>query len=159
MNAYRIEIKWGLIFVAMSLAWMALEKALGWHDEHIDKHAIYTNFVAIPAILIYVFALIEKRNKYYGGSMNYFQGLISGLIISIVVAVLSPITQIITSLLITPDFFTHAIDHAVNTGSMDRTEAEEYFNLNNYIILAVIGAPIMGTITSLVVAFFVKKNG
>jgi hypothetical protein len=74
MNAYRIEINWGLIFIAMSLAWMALEKALVWHDEHIDKHAFYTNFVAIPAILIDVFALIEKYNKYYGGSMNYFSG-------------------------------------------------------------------------------------
>jgi len=60
MNKFKLEIKWALLFTIMSLLWMLLERLLGLHDEHIEKHAIYTNFIAIPSILIYVFALHQK---------------------------------------------------------------------------------------------------
>lgn len=60
MKKYRIEIKWGAIFALMSLLWMVLERIVGLHDEHIELHATYTNFVAIPAIAIYVLGLLEK---------------------------------------------------------------------------------------------------
>jgi len=56
MAKYKIEVKWAVIFVIMSLLWMVLEKLTGLHDKHIDKQMIYTNFIAIPAIAVYVFA-------------------------------------------------------------------------------------------------------
>ena len=71
MSKYKIEIKWAIIFLLMGLVWMVLEKAFGFHDVHIDKHPIYTNLVAIPAIAIFVFALLDKRKNYYNGSMTY----------------------------------------------------------------------------------------
>ena len=49
---------------------MVLERMLGWHSTHIDKHATYTNFFAIVAIAIFVVALIDKRNNDYEGSMT-----------------------------------------------------------------------------------------
>ena len=70
MSKYKIELKWGIIFTLMMLVWMVLEKIAGLHDEHIDKHAIYTNFVAIPAIIVYVLALLDKRKGYYNGTMT-----------------------------------------------------------------------------------------
>lgn len=54
MKNFKIEIKWALIFILTSLVWMALEKALGWHDEKIADHSTLTNIFAIPAIAIYV---------------------------------------------------------------------------------------------------------
>ena len=39
---------------------------------HIDKHVVYTNFYALPAILVYVFALLDKRKNFYNGKMTYF---------------------------------------------------------------------------------------
>ncbi len=158
MKKYAVEIKWALIFVAMSLAWMVMERALGWHDQHIDKHATYTNFIAIPAILIYVFALLEKRKKDYGGVMTWKQGFISGLIISLIVMVLSPLTQVITSTIITPDYFSNAIEHAVSTGKLEQAAAEKFFNLGSYIVQGLIGALIMGAITSAIVAIFTRKS-
>lgn len=50
MQKYRIELKWAIIFMVTTLAWMILEKLVGLHSTHIGKHMIYTNFFAIPAI-------------------------------------------------------------------------------------------------------------
>lgn len=157
MNKYKIEIKWALIFAAMMLLWMLLEKALGLHSEHIDKHANYTNFVAIPAIALYVFALLDKRKNYFNGTMSYKNGVITGLIITLIVTILSPVTQYITSTLITTEYFPNVINYVVETGKMTHAEASDYFNLQSYIIQGLIGAPVMGIITTVIVSFFVKK--
>ncbi len=158
MNKYSIELKWGLIFVVMALVWMALERAVGLHSTHIDKHFIYTNLIAIPAVVIYVLGLRDKRENYYEGSMNYMQGLLTGLRITIVVTVLTPLTQWIISNVITPDYFLHAIEYSVENQKMNRAEAEEFFNLRNYIIQGVLFAPVMGVLTSLIVAIFTRKE-
>ncbi len=161
MKNIKIEIKWALIFVAMSLAWMLIEKLAGLHDAHIDKHSIYTNFIAIPAIAVYVLALNDKRKNFYGGSMSYKQGFISGLIITLIVTLLSPLTQYITSTIITPDFFANAIEYAVANGKTSREAAEAYFSLKSYIVQGLIGAPVMGIATTAIVAIFTrgKKKG
>lgn len=157
MTNFKIEIKWALIFAAMTLGWMMLERLVGLHSTHIDKHLLYSNLIAIPAIAVYVFALLDKRKNYYQGKMTYQQGFMSGLIISLLVMVLSPITQVITSLVIAPDYFANIIQHSVSTGKMTQTEAADYFNLKSYIIQGLAGAPVMGIVTSAIVAFFTKK--
>ncbi len=159
MKKISIEIKWALIFVGMMLLWMWLEKLVGLHDIHIDKHAYYTNIVAIPAIMIYVLALLDKRKNFYGGTMTYLQGLISGLIITMIITIITPLSQIITAVIITPDYFSNVIEYAVSSGMMDRATAEESFNLNSYMMQATIGAFFMGVVTSIIVALFsMKKN-
>jgi hypothetical protein len=142
----------------MTLLWMVLERSVGLHDTHIDKHAVYTNFIAIPAISVYVFALLDKRKNFYHGKMTYLQGFICGLIITLFVTVLSPLTQYITSTIITPDYFENAIAYGVSTGKITPEAAEDYFNLENYIIQGLIGAPFMGLITTALVAIFTRKN-
>lgn len=71
---------------------------------------------------------------------------------------MSPLTQVITSLVITPEFFENAINYAVSNGKMDQSAAEKYFNLNSYILQGLIGAPIMGIVTTAIVAIFTKRN-
>lgn len=159
MNKIKIEIKWALIFVGMSLLWMLLEKLVGLHSTHIDKHMYFTNLVAIPAILIYVFALIDKKKNAYEGHMTFKQGFISGLIITAIVALFSPLTQWITSTLITPEYFPNVIAYSVESGyHKSLEEAEAYFNLKNYIMQSFIGAIVMGILTSAIVAFFVRSK-
>ncbi|MDT0606401.1 DUF4199 domain-containing protein [Croceitalea rosinachiae] len=158
MKKFATEIKWGIIFTIASLLWMVLEKALGWHDTHIDKHAIYTNFFAIIAIAIFVFALLEKRNKDLGGKMTWVQGFVSGIIISVIVAILSPLSQYITHEYITPDYFQNAITHAVENGGMTQENAETYFNFSSYRILAAFGGLGSGIVTSAIVALFIRKK-
>lgn len=158
MKKYAIEIKWGILFTAMLLLWMMLEKGLGWHDEQIEKHHLYTNLVAIPAIAFYVIALVDKRKNYYSGAMSYKQGFTSGLIMSLVVMLLSPFSQIITSLYITPNYFENVIAYVVSHQQMTQEEAESYFNLSNYIIQSALFTPFMGILTSALVALFLKRK-
>ncbi|MFD2036870.1 DUF4199 domain-containing protein [Belliella marina] len=158
MTNLKTELKWAAIFILMGLIWMLLEKSFGLHDEHISKHAIYTNLVAIPSIAIYVFALLDKRKKFYDGKMTYLQGVYCGLIITLFVTILTPVSQYITSMYITPDYFSNAITYAVESAQMNQEDAAAYFNMENYIYQSVIFAPIVGTITSLIVAVFTKNK-
>lgn len=158
MKTRLTELKWGLFFVVMTLAWMVLEKFSGLHSSHIHLHPYLTNLFAIPATLIYVYALKEKKNKDYKDNMSYKQGLISGLIITVVVTVISPLTQIITSQVITPEYFPNVIAVVVKEGKMTIGEAEAYFTLNNYIKQSLIAASAMGIITSAIVAIFLRTK-
>lgn len=157
MKKFSIEIKWGIIFSIISLLWMYLEKGLGWHDENIAEHAIYTNIFAIVAIILYVFALLDKRKNFYNGKMTWTQGFISGIIISVVVAILSPLAQYLTHEFITPDYFENAIEYSVESGN-SRENAEAYFNLGSYILQSFFFALTVGTVTAAIVALFVRKK-
>ncbi len=158
MNRYKIELKWAIIFTIMMLLWMVLEKLTGLHDKHIDQHAMYTNFIAIPAVIIYLLALLDKRKRFYGGVMTYGQGFVSGLIISLIVTILSPLTQYITSTIITPEYFTNIIKYVVSEGKMTQVEAENYFNLKNFITEVLIATPMMGIVTTAIIAIFTRKK-
>lgn len=158
MGKYRTEIKWALIFVLMVLIWMTMERLAGLHSFHIGQHPIYTNFIAIPAIAVYVLALLDKRKKVYRGQMNYLQGFVTGLGITLLVTLLSPLTQVLVSKVITPEYFQNAMHYAVSTGKMQQAAAEAYFNLNNYIMQGLIGTPVMGVLTSAAVAFFTRSR-
>jgi len=158
MQKYKTELKWGLIFMVTALVWMWLERLMGLHGRHIDKHAIYTNLFAIPAIFIYVLALLDKRKRDLDGKMSYKEGLITGLIITLIVAVLSPLTQWLTAVVVSPGYFPAIIDYSVSQGEMVREAAEKYFSLSSYIRMALVGALGMGMVTSLVVAAFTRKQ-
>lgn len=158
MSKFTIEIKWAIIFVLMMIAWMFLENIAGLHDDNIHLHAIYTNFIALPSILIFVLAFRDKRKNYYNGIMSYKQGLITGIIMSVVVAVFSPFIQLIFTGIISPDYFTNVIEYSVSEGKMTREAAESYFNLVSYMWQGALGALMMGVVTSAIVAIFTIKK-
>lgn len=158
MNKISIEIKWGVIFTVIGLLWMIFEKAMGWHDVLIAKHAIYTNFFGILAVLIFILAVRDKKINFYNGIMTWRQGFVSGLIVTIVITVLSPLSQFISSTYITPDYFNNVIAYSVESNMMKQEQAEAYFNLKSYIIQAAFGALVMGVVTSAVVAWFLKTK-
>ena len=158
MKNLKIEIKWGIIFMLSTLIWMLIEKSLGWHDEKITDHALYTNIFAMVAISVYVFAILEKRRNFYKGQMSYKQGFIVGVILTFFILLLSPLSQYVTSVWITPDYFPNVINFVVESRKMTQADAEAYFNLENYMLQASVGAAVMGQITSAVVVFFLKSK-
>lgn len=153
----KIEIKWGLLFSLMTLAWMSLEKMLGWHDVHIDQHATLTNLFSIPAIAIYVLAFLEKR-KAAGGIITWKQLFTCGMGITLLAGLLAPLVQVITFYIISPDYFQNAIEYAVTHEGKDRTEMEGFFNLKSYLWQSVVGAWVMGLVTAALVALALKKE-
>lgn len=159
MRKYRIEIKWAVIFIIMSLLWMLLEKLAGLHSTHIDKHMYLTNLYAIPAVIVMVLALKDKKKNYYQGKMNYTQGLISGVIISAIIALLSPLMQWVISYVITPEYFPNVIEYSLKTGyHKTREEAEAYFNYKNYAIQSTIASLVMGILTTAIAMIFIRTR-
>ncbi|WP_339659888.1 DUF4199 domain-containing protein [Croceibacter atlanticus] len=158
MNKFKIELKWGVYFTIAALVWMYVEKALGWHDELISKHAIYTNIFAIVAIAVYVLFMKDKKQNFYNGNMTWTQGFISGTILSVVVAILSPLAQYLTHEFITPNYFENVIAYTVEKGVMKQEAAEAYFSLYSYMAQAAFGALAMGVVTSAIVALFFRSK-
>ncbi|NJB85848.1 hypothetical protein GGR26_001616 [Lewinella marina] len=159
MNRYRIELKWAVIFTLMMLGWLFLERLAGLHDVYLAYHPTYTNLVAIPAAIVYVLALRDKREHYYGGEMSYRQGFTAGVVMTVMVAVLSPLAQLITHTIVTPDYFTNVIRYSVEQGYLTQAEAEANFNLSSYVFQAFIGSLVLGLLTAAIVAFFVRRRG
>ncbi len=159
MENIKIEIKWAIIFSVMGLLWMLLEKLVGLHGNYIDYHLYLTNLFAIPAIFVMVMALKDKKRNFYGGNMNYMQGLVSGIILSAIIALISPLTQWITSYIITPGYFPNVIKRSVELGYFNTTaEAEANFNYKNYAVQRAIGALIMGVMTTAIAMIFIRTK-
>ncbi len=157
MKKFKTEIKWAVIFSACTLGWMFFEKIMGWHNELIAKHYLYTNFFAIVAIIIYVKAIKDKKENDLNGQMTWKQGFVSGIALSVFIAVLSPLVQFNVATFISPDFFSNAINHTVENGK-DKAMAEAYFNLKSYMMQSAFGALSMGVVTAAIVALFIKNK-
>lgn len=159
MKNIKIEIKWAIIFSVVALLWMVLEKLFGLHGKYIDYHLYLTNLFAIPAIIVMLMALKDKNKNFYGGQMNYKQGLISGIVLSVIIALISPLTQWITSYVITPEYFPNVIKRSVEIGYFKTTaEAEANFNYQNYAIQGAIGALVMGIVTTVIAMIFIQTK-
>ena len=158
MKNFKLEFKWAFIFIACLLVWMVLERLVGLHDQYIAYHVIITNFFAIPAVIVYILALKDKKKRFYNEIMTYKQGFVFGLIVSIIITIFTPITQWVISYIVTPNYFTNVIAYSVETGVMDVTTAKEYFSYKNYVIQGSIFGLLMGIVTTAIVALFVKSK-
>jgi hypothetical protein len=158
MKNYKTEIKWAFIFSAMFLLWMVMEKLAGLHDRHLDKQQFVTMLILIPALIIYVFAIKDKKQNFYKGNITYKQSFISGLMLTLFVVLLSPINQFITSYIITPDYFANVIAHTVKSGIFTEEQAEAQFNIKNYIITSIVGGLVTGVVFSAIISIFTKSK-
>lgn len=158
MKKIGTEFKWGIIFSIIAKLWMLLEKLVGLHGQLIEYQAVFTYLFAIPAIIMFVLALRDKRKNYYNGIMTWIEGFVSGLIMTAVITLLMPVIQYVTHTFITPDFFENAVNLAIESGKMGLIEARKHFNINNYIIRGMVGSAVLGTTASAIIAFFLKEN-
>jgi hypothetical protein len=159
MGKVKIEIKWAVIFTAVVLLWMWLEKLVGLHDKYLDQHYYLTNLFAIPAICMMVFALRDKKKNFYSGTMTYAQGLISGVVLSVFIALISPLSQWVISFVITPEYFANVIKRSVEIEYFQTIEeAEAFFNYRSYAIGSAISALIMGVLTTAVAMIFIRSK-
>ena len=160
MKSIKTELKWAIIFILMSMAWIYVEKMTGLHDENIAQHLIYTNLFTIPAILVYIFALREKK-KNYQHNFTYKKSFLSGLILSLMIALLAPLSTFMSVEYISPNFFSNIIAYSVENEIMTQTAALEEFNTQSYMLNSLMFSPIFGIVTTAIVAIFIrdkKKN-
>ncbi len=155
----KTEIKWAVIFTVVALLWMFAEKQSGLHGKYIDYHFYLTNLFAIPAVVVMVLALQDKKKNFYQGQMSYMQGLVSGVVLSLFIALLSPLAQWITSYVITPEYFPNVIKRSVELGYFKTTEAAAAsFNFKSYAIQGAIGALVMGVLTTAITMIFIRSK-
>jgi hypothetical protein len=76
----------------------------------------------------------------------------------VVITVLTPLSQWLTTNVISPDYFANSIEYGVNNNLTTREDAEAFFAPMNYLVMATVGAFIMGLLTSAVVALFVRRS-
>jgi hypothetical protein len=158
MENRKIEIKWAIIFTFATLLWMLFEKIMGLHSDKIADHATVSNFFGIVAIVVYVFALLDKRNSTYAGFMTWKQGFLSGVVLSLFVSVLSLLATLVGHMVISPEYFPNVIAYTVESEQFTRQEAEEYFTMTNYLIQSAIFSFVVGVVTAAIVSLFVQKK-
>ncbi len=159
MNNIKIEFKWAVIFSVMTLLWMTGEKLFGLHGKYIDLQMYLTNLYAIPAIVVMVLALRDKKKSFYQGQMSYKQGFLSGLILSVIIALISPLTQWVISNVISPEYFPNVIKRSIELGYfLTKGAAEDYFNYSNYAVQGVFGALAMGILTTAIAMIFIRTK-
>jgi len=162
MKNYSIEIKWGIRFTLLTLAWAIGEKLVGLHDAHIADYALYTNLFALPALLFYVLALQEKKRYFFNGMMTWTQGFVSGIVLSFIIALLTPIAQFVIYKSITPHFFETLIDYKTKSPLLQHhlsvADAQQYFNLKTYMMQTTFSNLSTGIITGALVSLFIRTK-
>lgn len=156
MKRFLPEVVWALIFSAVMVVWLALERFAGLHGEHIEHHATVSALFALPAIVVYVLALRSRRLK-PEAVLGWWPAFAFGLRMTVLIALLSPAVQWLIHTVITPDYFSNVADYAVATGELTAQQAAAQFSLNGYMIQGVVGALVMGIVTSAIVAIFQRK--
>jgi hypothetical protein len=157
MKKFEIELKWASIYTAISIAWVYLEKYLGYHDEHVSSQAIFSFWLMVPQILVYVLAIREKRELYYKGEITWQKAFISGVVLSAVIGGLSPASIYIMAELVTPEFFSNIVEVRAEQG-IPRQGLEKVYNLNSYISQAIFNNLGSGVFFSAIIALVLKNK-
>ena len=158
MKKFAIEIKWAIISIIIFLAWMTLEKEIGFHSEKIKWQPLFNLLYIFPTFIVYFLALKDKKNKYYNGEMNWKQGLISAIVISFIIVIFSPITQFITHEFISPDFLENTINQIVLSKKLTLEEAKEYTTLTSSIWKNISDGLSFGVVIGAIVAYILKTK-
>ncbi|MGK4568930.1 DUF4199 domain-containing protein [Flavobacterium sp. 3HN19-14] len=157
MKKFSVEIKWAIIFTIVSLLWVFGEKMTGLHDLHIDRQPLYATFFAIPALVIYVLALQEKKKKIFNGQITWTQAFISGTFLALFITILNPLVQYISYEIISPNYFkmisAYRIAHKVPV-----TTTDSLYNIKSYIMQGILNCMSLGVVTSAIVALFIKTK-
>ena len=158
MKKFAIEIKWAIISIIIFLAWMTLEKELGFHSEKIKWQPLFNLLYIFPTFFLYFLAIREKKKKYYNNNINWKQGLISAIVISFIIVLFSPITQFITHEFISPDFLENTINQIVLSKKLTLEEAKEYTTLTSSIWKNISDGLSFGVVIGAIVAYILKTK-
>ncbi|WBL24883.1 DUF4199 domain-containing protein [Zunongwangia sp. HGR-M22] len=158
MKKFKVEVKWGITFVIAQLIWIAFEKVMGWHDEHINVQGVYSLFFAVIAFLIYYAALKEKRDKYFTNEdFGWQQGFMSGVILTGVITILTPLIQYFAITVISPNYLQNMIAFSEQQG-MTVENAETMHSTKMYLFMQIFNALAMGIVTGAIVALITKRK-
>lgn len=158
MKKFKIEFKWAIYIIILFLAWMTIEKQLGFHNEKLKWQVFFGMLIVIPNFVLYYLALRDKKNNFYNGEMNWKQGFYSAMVISFIIVLFSPFTQFITYEFISPNFFDNMIALSVERGKLTEEEAKSFFNLSASIWQSISSGLSFGVVLGAIVAYIIRTK-
>ncbi|MBZ9777693.1 DUF4199 domain-containing protein [Psychroflexus sp. CAK8W] len=157
MKKFEIELKWASAFTAISIAWVYFEKYLGYHGENVSSQPIFSFWLMVPQALIYIIAIRQKRERYYGGEITWQKAFISGVVLSAIIAGLSPAAVYLMTEFISPEFMSNIVEVRAEQG-VPREGLEQIYNLNTMLRDAVFNNLATGVFFSAIIALFLKNK-
>ena len=157
LQAFKIEIKWAILYSFVSILWMYFEKSMGWHDEKIMLQPLYNLWFLPVSILVIGLGLFDKKRNHYKNDMDWKQGFVSGIILSVLITVLHPFVLYITHTYISPAFFDNAIAASVSD-KFTSEQAKAQFNLNTAISSSVFEKLSFGVVIAAIISYFIKTK-
>ena len=157
LQAFKIEIKWAILYSIVSLLWMYFEKSMGWHDEKIMLQPLYNLWFLPVSILVIGLGLFDKKRNHYKNDMDWKQGFVSGIILSVLITVLHPVVLYITHTYISPTFFDNAIVASVSE-KFTLEQAKAQFNLNTAISSSVFEKLSFGVVIAATISYFIRTK-
>lgn len=157
MKKFEIELKWAVAFTAISIAWVYLEKYLGYHAELVSEQGMFSLLLIIPQALIYIISIRQKRERYYNGTITWQKAFLSGVVLSAVIAGLSPGSIYLMAEIISPAFFSNIVEYRAAQG-VPREGLEQIYNLNSFISQAIFNNLATGIFLAAIIALILRKK-
>lgn len=157
MKKFEIELKWASAFTAISIAWVYFEKYLGYHDTNVSSQPIFSFWLMVPQALIYIVAIRQKRERYYGGEITWQKAFISGVVLSAIIVGLSPAAVYLMTEFISPEFMSNIVEVRAEQG-LPREGLEQIYNLNTMLRDAIFNNLATGVFFSAIIALFLKNK-
>jgi Protein of unknown function (DUF4199) len=157
MKSYLYEVRYGLVVAFAMLVWLTMEYALGLHTTRIEYHPSITNFYAVIPIFIMWRAVNHRRDVLEGGSIHWWQGIMSGMVISVVAGACGAPTIWFFTKYINPGFFQAMIDFAVKSGVKEEM-AVANFDRTVYMMHATLMPIVYGVPTTAVLTWLSRKK-
>jgi hypothetical protein len=159
------ELVAGILIAMGTFVWICLEYISGLQDTYIDYHMYVTNLSFVIPVIGINWALKKRFHSFAPGTFQIKDGLISGVIVSVTAAFLIIPMLLSFFTYINPDFFdsmiSESVKHAILNGENTIRavqDAQEYFNLNSYLMQTFTGMLIFGLLVSLMVSYRLMKK-
>jgi hypothetical protein len=133
------------------------EKYLGYHDTNVSSQPIFSFWLMVPQALIYIVAIRQKRERYYGGEITWQKAFISGVVLSAIIAGLSPAAVYLMTEFISPEFMSNIVEVRAEQG-VPREGLEQIYNLNTMLRDAIFNNLATGVFFSAIIALFLKNK-
>ncbi|MBN9351153.1 MAG: DUF4199 domain-containing protein [Chitinophagaceae bacterium] len=153
---YKIEIKWAVYYSLFLIFYGIVAQISGLHDKYLSEEQNISLLLIIPAVLTYIFCLLDERKHSETGDLNYIQSLLGLVRLSIIILILTPLVLFISYNIVSPDYFKNQINYSVSNKILSLGDAQKVFTYWRYVLNSMGFQFITGIMYSAFVPLFIK---
>lgn len=157
---YQIELRFGLLTGLLISAYILTEFFLGFHTTKLEIGEVSGYFSGFIPLITYYFALKQKQQIDYQGSMTFINGVVSGLLVTVVVGLLLVVFFALYNTVINPEYTELGIVYetakmkqqgiADSTITRFMTEYRQKIGLGNTLFMVFFGTLVQGALISMI---------